>query len=88
MTLIDLAPYLLVLIILLINIALWSSFKRNKGNRQLEFWQKVGSTLQKPWEKEDRTYRELSERVKNLKEKPSNNSSQEDHSSLEIDQGK
>ncbi len=75
----DLAPYLLVLLILIINIALWSSFKRNKGSREIEFWQKVGSTLQKPWEKEDKKYRELAERVKNLKEK----SSQEGQSSPE-----
>jgi hypothetical protein len=49
---------------------------------------RLGPPCKNHGKKEDRTYRELSERVKNLKEKPSNNSSQEDHSSLEMRSGK
>lgn len=78
MTLLDLAPYLLVILVLFINIALWSSLKRKKGSRQVEFWQKVGATLQKPWEKENIEYRELSERVRNLKGRTEINPSRED----------
>lgn len=70
MRLMDIAPYLLVGLIIFINIALWSMFK-GKGTRQhMDLWRKAGSTLQKPWEKEDRSLQELSERVKHLQEKP------------------
>jgi hypothetical protein len=68
MTLTDVAPYLLVGFILLVNIALWSSLSGKKSQRQMDMWQKVTKTIQKPWEKEDKNFQELSERVAKLRQ--------------------
>jgi hypothetical protein len=79
MTLTDVAPYLLVGFILLVNIALWSSLSGKKSQRQMDMWQKVTKTMQKPWEIEDKNLKELSERVKNLRQKSSSTTDDENN---------
>jgi uncharacterized membrane protein (DUF106 family) len=61
----DIAPYLLVAIILLINLALWGSLRSKSTRDQLDIL-RAAKSLQKPWEKEDRAMQELSEKVKKL----------------------
>jgi hypothetical protein len=63
----EIAPYLLVAVVVLINIALWASLRSRATQDQFDMLRKAGKTLQKPWEKEDRAMRELSEKVKELK---------------------
>jgi hypothetical protein len=72
----EIAPYLLVAIVVLINVALWASLRSRATQDQFDLLRKAGKTLQKPWEKEDRAMRELSEKVKELK--PEKNDVQND----------
>ena len=72
----EIAPYLLVAVVVLINIALWASLRSRATQDQFDMLRKAGKTLQKPWEKEDRAMRELSEKVKELK--PGKNDIQND----------
>jgi hypothetical protein len=66
LTLSDIAPYLLVAIIVLINFALWASLRSRATRDQFDMLRKAGKSLQKPWEKEDKAMQELSEKVKLL----------------------
>jgi hypothetical protein len=72
----EIAPYLLVAVVVLINIALWASLRSRATQDQFDMLRKAGKTLQKPWEKEDRAMRELSEKVKEIK--PGKNDIQND----------
>jgi hypothetical protein len=63
----DIAPYLLVAFILVINIALWASFKNSETRGQLDMLRKAGRTLRNPFEKEDAALKELSQKVNALK---------------------
>jgi hypothetical protein len=66
LSLAEIAPYLLIAVIVLINIALWASLRSRGTLNQIEMLRKAGKTMQKPWDKEDNALRELSERVKRL----------------------
>jgi len=63
----EIAPYLLIAIIVLINLALWASLRNRTTHDQIEMLRKASKIMRKPWEKEDRALLELSERVKNLR---------------------
>ncbi|MEI8131147.1 MAG: hypothetical protein WCG34_01860 [Leptolinea sp.] len=63
----EIAPYLLIAIIVLINLALWASLRNRATHDQIEMLRKASKIMRKPWEKEDRALLELSERVKNLR---------------------
>jgi hypothetical protein len=68
MTLMDIAPYLVVVFIVFINIALWSSLRSRGTQQHFDLWRKAGSSLQKPWAKEEKNLQELADRVKNLRQ--------------------
>jgi hypothetical protein len=62
----DIAPFLLIAIIVFINIALWASLRSRATHYQIDLLREVAKTIRKPWEKEDSAMQELSERVKRL----------------------
>lgn len=71
MTLSDIAPYILIAFIIFLNIALWTSFSKKGANQFFDLWRKAGTSIQKPWEKEDKNLQELSTRVEKLKQEKS-----------------
>jgi hypothetical protein len=62
----ELVPFLFIGFIVVINIALWASLRSRTTHDQMDLLHKAGQSIQKPWEKEDRAMRELSEKVKDL----------------------
>ncbi len=68
MTLSDIAPYLVVVFVVLLNIGLWSTLRSKKAHQHFDLWRKAGTSIQKPWAKEDKNLQELSERVKSLRQ--------------------
>lgn len=64
-----LVPLLLVAFIVVINIALWTSFSGKTTSKDTEKWKKISRSIQNPFEKEDNSLKELSERVSRLKQK-------------------
>jgi hypothetical protein len=66
MTISDIAPYLLIALIVVINLALWASLSSKSTRSQFDLWHKATMSLQKPWEKENKDFQELNERVKAL----------------------
>jgi hypothetical protein len=62
----EIAPYLLITFIVIINIALFASLRSQATRDQLDMLHKAGKTFQKPWEKDDRVMQELSQKVKLL----------------------
>ncbi len=83
MTLVELAPYLLIGLILLINITLWKSFLDEKERPRMNNQGKAGFSFQKPWEKEEAEFRELNERVKSLTQN-NQGSETKNHSDAEV----
>lgn len=67
-----LIPVLLVAVIVVINIALWSSLSSKKVTKDSARWAQISRSIQKPFEKEDAILKELAERVNHLKQKPDN----------------
>lgn len=67
MTLVELAPYILIGLILAINIVLWTSIAGKKDRSGRKIWKEASFSLTKPWEKEEKEFRELNDRVKSLK---------------------
>ncbi|NLF50439.1 MAG: hypothetical protein GX577_04825 [Leptolinea sp.] len=67
MTLIELAPYILIGLVLAINIVLWASIVGKKNQSGMKIWRNASFSLNKPWEKEEKELRELNDRVKSLK---------------------
>jgi len=65
-------PVLVVAVIVILNVALWSSLSGKKTTKNSEQWTKISRSIQKPFEKEDNALQELSERVSLLKQKPNN----------------
>lgn len=68
MTLSDLAPYLFVAFIVLLNISLWTSFRKKGASQFFDLWRKAGNSYKGPWEKEDLDLLELSARVQQLRQ--------------------
>jgi hypothetical protein len=68
MTTSDLALYLFVGFIVLLNIVLWTSFRRKGTSQFFDMWRKAGTSYKGPWEKEDRNLQELSARVQQLRQ--------------------
>lgn len=62
----EFAPYVLIGVFVLINIALWASLFSKSTHEQIDMLRKAGKTMQKPWDKEDKAFHELSDRVKRL----------------------
>ncbi len=67
-----LIPFLVAAVIVVINIALWSSLSSKKTTRDSARWAQISHSIQKPFEKEDALLKELSVRVNRLKQKPDN----------------
>lgn len=67
-----LIPVLVVAVIVIINIALWSSLSSKKATRDSARWAQISQSIQKPFAKEDAILKELSERVSRLKQAPDN----------------
>jgi hypothetical protein len=65
-------PVLVIAVIVILNIALWSSLGGKKNTKNTDQWMKINRSIQKPFEKEDHALQELSERVSLLKQKPNN----------------
>lgn len=65
-------PILAVAVIIILNIALWSSFGSKKKTKNSARWEQINRSVQTPFAKEDATLRELSDRVNRLKQKPLN----------------
>ncbi len=83
MTLAELAPYILIGIILVSNIALWVSMGSSKSRARMDIWGKAGLSLQKPLEKEQKKLSELNDRVRSLQ---SSNQKPDDTNKTETDQ--
>jgi hypothetical protein len=62
----EIAPYLLIILVVIINVALFASLRSQSTRDQLDMLHKAGKTFQKPWEKDDRAMQELSQKVKLL----------------------
>jgi len=65
-------PVLAVAVIVILNVALWSSLSGKKTTKNSDQWMKISRSIQKPFEKEDASLKELSERVNRLKQKSTN----------------
>jgi len=65
-------PVLAVAVIVILNVALWSSLSGKKTTKNSDQWMKISRSIQKPFEKEDTSLKELSERVNRLKQKSTN----------------
>jgi len=65
-------PVLAVAVIVILNVALWSSLNSKKTTKNSDQWMKISRSIQKPFEKEDASLKELSERVNRLKQKSTN----------------
>jgi hypothetical protein len=63
----EIAPYIVVIVIVLINIALWASIRSRSTQDQFDLLGKAGKSIRKPWEKEDKAIQELSEKVRQFK---------------------
>jgi hypothetical protein len=63
-------PILAVAVIVILNIALWSSFAGKKKTKNSGRWEQINRSIQTPFAKEDANLRELSDRVNRLKQKP------------------
>lgn len=59
-----------LVIVILFNLAIFSSFGRNKGNKPgtVDMLRSAFKTARNPWKDEDTALKELSERVEALKE--------------------
>ncbi len=67
-----LIPVLVVGVIVIINIALWSSLSSKKVTKDSARWAQISQSIQKPFAKEDAILKELSDRVNRLKQTPDN----------------
>ena len=83
MTLSDIAPYLVAAFILLLNIVLWTSIRKKKPGGFWETWTRAGKSLQNPWEKEDREYRQLSALVEEFKQQKTDTQPEQKSDSVE-----
>ncbi|BCY16282.1 MAG: hypothetical protein GYA12_08270 [Chloroflexi bacterium] len=72
-----LIPVMVVAIIVVINIALWTSLSGKKAVKNSARWTQISQSIQKPFEKEDMLLKELSERVNRLKQKSENGTESE-----------
>lgn len=72
-----LIPVVVVAIIVVINIALWTSLSGKKAVKNSARWTQISQSIQKPFEKEDMLLKELSERVNRLKQKSENGTESE-----------
>jgi hypothetical protein len=83
MILSDIVPYLVAAFIILMNIVLWSSIRKKKPGSFWETWTRAGKSLQKPWEKEDRKYRQLSALVEKFKQQKTGTQPEQESDSVE-----
>jgi hypothetical protein len=60
---------LVIAVIVILNIALWSSFVGKKKTKNSARWEQINRSIQTPFAKEDASLKELSERVDRLKQK-------------------
>jgi predicted negative regulator of RcsB-dependent stress response len=60
---------LVIALIVIMNIALWSSFIGKKKTKNSARWEQINRSIQTPFAKEDSSLKELSERVDRLKQK-------------------
>lgn len=58
-----------IAVIVILNIALWSSFIGKKKTKNSAQWEQFNRSIQTPFAKEDASLKELSERVDRLKQK-------------------
>jgi FtsZ-interacting cell division protein ZipA len=60
---------LVIAVIVILNIALWSSFAGKKKTKNTARWEQINRSIQTPFAKEDASLKELSERVNRLQQK-------------------